>query len=259
MLDARLLKLPIAAHRHRHEHHQIVVGVRGEADLSVDGTGSHLDTWKACLVPTEARHDYCGNNQNHVLVINLDPYMPAMTSPAHGDYERLAPLFERPRTLAMDNKLQSLVQLAAGEFDRTSENEGVKFHLAASILHCMADRLSDRRKVTTRHHGINPDAIRGYIMDNLHRKVTVRDLASEACLSISRFHDLFRDITGITPHQFLLQIRLDQAAQLLISTSIAISEVSYRTGFSSQSALTNALRKHKGVTPAKLRFGEKAA
>lgn len=98
MLDARLLKLPTASHHHRHEHHQIVVGVRGEADLSVDGTGSHLDTWRACLVPTEARHDYCGDLQNHVLVINLDPYMPAINSPGHSEYETLAPLFERPRT-----------------------------------------------------------------------------------------------------------------------------------------------------------------
>jgi AraC-like DNA-binding protein len=96
-------------------------------------------------------------------------------------------------------------------------------------------------------------------MDNLHRKVTVQDLASEACLSVSRFHDLFREMTGVTPHQFLLQIRLDQAVHLLVSTSLAISEVSYRTGFSSQSALTNALRKSKGVTPARLRFGEKVA
>ncbi|HTN33733.1 MAG TPA: AraC family transcriptional regulator [Marinobacter sp.] len=259
MLDARLLKLPIASHQHRHEHHQIVVGVRGEADLNVDGTGSHLDTWKACLVPTEARHDYCGNNQNHVLVIDLDPYMPAMTSPAHADYELLAPLFERPRTVGMDNKLQSLVQFAAAEFDRAPQNERIKHHLGASILHCMAERLNDSRRVTTRHHGVNPDALRAYILENLHRKVTVQDLAGEACLSVSRFHDLFREITGVTPYQFLLQIRLDQAVQIIMSTSLSISEVSFRTGFSSQSALTNALRKHKGTTPTKLRFEDKAA
>lgn len=259
MLDARLLKLPIASHQHRHEHHQIVVGVQGEADLSVDGTGSHLDTWKACLVPTEARHDYRGDNQNHVLVINLDPYTPAINTPEHGEYERLAPLFERPRTLDMDNSLQGLVQFAAAEFDRAPQNEGMKRHLAASILHCMAERLNDSRKIITNRHSVSPDTIRRYIMENLHRKITVQDLAGVACLSVSRFHDLFRDITGVTPHQFLLQTRLDQAAQLLLVTSLSISEVSYRTGFSSQSALTNALKKHKGTTPAKLRFGEKVA
>ncbi|KEF32040.1 MAG: AraC family transcriptional regulator [Gammaproteobacteria bacterium] len=259
MLDARLLKLPIASHQHRHEHHQIVVGVQGEADLSVDGTGSHLDTWRACLVPTEARHDYCGDNQNHVLVINLDPYIPAINTPAHADYERLSPLFEKPRTLDMDNKLQGLVQFAAGEFDRAPENEGLKRHLAASILHCMAERLNDRRRTHGNRNALSPDTIRRYVMENLHRKISVRDLAGVACLSVSRFHELFRDVTGLTPHQFLLQARLEQAAQLLTSTSLSVSEVSFRTGFSSQGALTNALKKHKGTTPTKLRFGEKVA
>lgn len=259
MLDARLLKLPTASHHHRHEHHQIVVGVRGEADLSVDGTGSHLDTWRACLVPTEARHDYCGDLQNHVLVINLDPYMPAINSPDHSEYENLAPLFERPRTMVLDNKLQGLVQFVASEFDRSPENEGMKRHMGASILHCMAERLNDGRSVSQNRHAISPDTIRRYIMENLQRKITVNDLAGVACLSVSRFHEMFREVAGITPHQFLLQTRLDQAAQLLTMTSLSVAEVSYRTGFSSQSALTNALRKHKGTTPSRLRFGEKVA
>lgn len=259
MLDARLLKLPQASHQHRHEHHQIVVGVQGEADLSVDGTGSHLDTWRACLVPTDARHDYCGDNQNHVLVINLDPYMPALNSPAHGEYERLAPLFERPRTLEMDSKLQGLVQFVAGEFDRFPNNDGLKRHLAASVLHCMVERLNRGRSTIPNRQVIRPETIRRYIMENLHRKITVNDLAGVACLSVSRFHEMFREVTGITPHQFLLQTRLEQAVQLLTATSLSVSEVSYRTGFSSQSALTNALRKHRGITPSKLRFGEQVA
>lgn len=259
MLDARLLKLPQASHQHRHEHHQIVVCVQGEADLSVDGTGSHLDTWRACLVPTDARHDYCGDNQNHVLVINLDPYMPALKTPAHDEYERLAPLFERPRTLEMDSRLQGLVQFVASEFDRFPDNEGLKRHLAASVLHCMAERLNRGRTTTPNRQVIRPETIRRYIMENLHRKITVNDLAGVACLSVSRFHEMFREVTGVTPHQFLLQTRLEQAVQLLTATSLSVSEVSYRTGFSSQSALTNALRKHRGITPSKLRFGEKVA
>lgn len=253
MLDARLLKLPTASHQHRHEHHQVVVGVRGEADLNVDGTGAHLDTWRACLVPTQARHDYCGDRQNHVLVIDLDPFVPALQSPDHADYEKLAPLFEKPRTLRLDSKLQNMVQFVAGEFDRSPDNDGLKRHLAASILHCMAERINEHRDPLPGRHAISPDTLRRYIMENLQRKITVSDLAGVACLSVSRFHQMFRDVTGVTPHQFLLQTRLEQAAQLLSATTLSISEVSFRTGFSSQSALTNALRKHKGITPARLR------
>ncbi|MBD3656402.1 MULTISPECIES: helix-turn-helix transcriptional regulator [Marinobacter] len=259
MLNARLLKLPHASHQHRHEHHQIVIGVQGEADLNVEGAGSHLDTWRACLVPTEARHDYCGDRQNHVLVINLDPYIPALNTPEHADYERLAPMFERPRTLALDSRLQGLVQFAAGEFDRSPRNDGLKRHLAAGILHCMAERLHDGQPAASGRNSISPDAIRRYILAHLHRKITVNDLAGLACLSVSRFHELFRKVTGVTPHQFLLQTRLEQAAHLLSATSLSVAEISYRTGFSSQSALTNALRKHRKVTPTQLRSGQNAA
>ncbi|WP_372996781.1 helix-turn-helix transcriptional regulator [Marinobacter sp.] len=259
MVNAKLLKLPIAAHQHRHEHHQIVIGVRGEAELSVDGAGAHLDTWRAYFVPTEARHDYCGNDNNHVLVINLDPLTPAVNTPAHNDYERMMRVFERPRTLQMDSRLHGLVQFAAAEFDRAPDHITLQQHLASSILYCMADRITDGQPFTSNRNSISPDAVRHFILRNLHKKITVEDMAGEACLSVSRFHEVFREAAGITPHQFLLQTRLDQAANLLATTTLTVSEISYRTGFSSQSALTNALRKYKGTTPSRLQVGERVA
>ncbi|HLT13630.1 MAG TPA: AraC family transcriptional regulator [Marinobacter sp.] len=259
MLDAKLLKLPVNSHQHHHEHHQVVVGVRGAAELSIDGVGSYLDTWKACLVPTEAKHDYCGDQQNHVLVINLDPLSPVLDSPAHADYERMARIFEKPRTVQMDHRLQGLVQFAAGEFDRSPDNDALHRHLAASILYSMADRIVDGQSGRVNRHSVSPDATRRYILNNLHRKITVQDLAKEACLSVSRFHEVFRDVAGITPHQFLMQTRLEQAVKLLTTTPFSVSEISYRTGFSSQSALTNALQKHKGITPSRLQISEYVA
>ncbi|HLV76710.1 MAG TPA: AraC family transcriptional regulator [Marinobacter sp.] len=259
MFDAKLLKLPVDAHQHRHAHPQIVVGVHGSAELSVGGVGSSLDTWKAFLVPTDVPHDYCGDRQNHVLVINLDPSSPAFEHAQHADYECLARMFDKPRVIQMDNRLQGLVQIAASEFEPRQDNRLLQRHLAASILYSMADRMTGNLGVRPNRHSISPEAIRRYILANLHRKITVQDLAGEACLSVSRFHEVFREITGITPHQFLIQTRLDQAVRLLSGSTLSVSEISYRTGFSSQSALTNALRKYKGTTPSRLQLGEEVA
>jgi len=220
--------------------------------MSVEGSGIPVDAWNACLVPTEARHDFCGDATNHVLVIDLDPWTPALNSPEYAEYQHLAPLFERPRALTLDNQLQSLVQLCAREFDNASANHDMQRHFAAGILHCLAERL-ERNAPQPVRHGLSPETIRRYVMENLHRKITVQDLAQVACLSVSRFNDLFRELTGLTPHQFLLQIRLEQAAQLLASSTLSVNEISFRTGFSSQSALANALRKHRGITPSALR------
>lgn len=255
MLDTRLLQLPTASQQHHHQHHQVVLGVQGEAELTVDGAGARLDTWKACLVPTDARHDFFGDQQNHVLVINIDPVSPVLSSPAHAHYEKLARLFDKPRALQMDNQMQSFVQFAAAEVNRWPDNTTLHQHLAAGILHGMAERLVTEPIRSWHRPGFNPEDVRSYIVGNLHRKITVADLAGVACLSVSRFHEIFRQVTGTTPHQFLLQTRLDQAVHLLASTKVSVSEVSYRTGFSSQSALTNALRKYRGTTPSKLQAG----
>lgn len=255
MLNARLLQLPMASQQHRHEHHQVVVGVRGEADLNVEGSGAHLDCWRACLVPTEARHDFSGSARNHMLVINLDPWAPSRTSPHYGDYHRFTPLFEKPRTLELDGQMQRLVQFAAGEFRNAPHNPSLKNHLAASLLHCLAERWDRLQTARPRRLWAGPETVRRYILENLSRKIPVEELASVACLSVSRFHEIFRETTGMTPHQFLLQTRLDQAVKLLATTALPVGEVSHRTGFSSQSALANALRKYRGITPSRAREG----
>ena len=85
----------------------------------------------------------------------------------------------------------------------------------------------------------------------LHHTVVITEL--------DLFHEVFREVVGTTPHQFLLQARLNQAINLLASTSLSVSEISYRVGFSSQSALTNALRKHKGTTPTRLQARDSVA
>ena len=164
----------------------------------------------------------------------------------------MAPLFERARVMTFDSRLQNLVQLCAGEFTRAPDNEAMHRHLAAGIVHCMSERLGREPRIPARHT-FSPDTIRRYIMDNLQRKITVSELASVACLSVSRFHDMFRAMTGVTPHQFLLRIRLEQAIGLITGTTLTVAEISFRTGFSSQSALTNALRKHRGIIPSALR------
>ncbi len=257
MLTARLLQLPTASQQHRHEHHQVVIGVRGEADLNVEGSGAHLDSWRACLVPTEARHDFSGTARNHVLVINLDPWAPSRQSPVYGDYQRFVPLFDKPRTLELDSHMQRLVQFSADEFRRAPDNTHLKNHLAASLLHCLAGRLPDLKTARPQRFWAGPETIRRHILENLGRKITVEELAGVACLSVSRFHQVFRETTGQSPHQFLIDTRLEQAVKLLATTTLPVAEISHRAGFSSQSALTNSLKKYRGVTPSRVREGRK--
>ena len=79
------------------------------------------------------------------------------------------------------------------------------------------------------------------------------ELAQVACLSPSHFHAQFKDSVGFTPHQYLLKARLDRAARLLRETPLPLVRIAEECGFSSQSALTTAMRRYLGLTPKRLR------
>jgi AraC-like DNA-binding protein len=254
MLSARLQTLPEFTHEHRHEHHQAVIGVYGGAEVSVNGRDGRLDTWRACLVPADIRHEFSGGRENQVLVINVDAWLPRVHEPHYQDFLAIERLFQRPAMVGLDPHLQQLVQLSAGEIRRSSTDHGIRNHLATAILLALAGRLEQGGEGSPRHRpGLDPETLRRYVLENLSQRITVEDLAAQACLSPSRFHELFRETMATSPYRFLLNTRLDQACEMLRATHLSVADISSRTGFSSQSAFTTALRKHRGLTPTELR------
>ncbi|WP_274423331.1 helix-turn-helix domain-containing protein [Chelativorans sp. YIM 93263] len=92
-----------------------------------------------------------------------------------------------------------------------------------------------------------------FLHENFARKLAVADLAAICELSPGHFIQAFAKTFGISPHQYLLNLRLARAEKMLVETELTIAAIAYLTGFSSQSHLTSAMRKHKGLTPALLR------
>jgi AraC family transcriptional regulator len=88
-----------------------------------------------------------------------------------------------------------------------------------------------------------------YINDRLDREIKLADLA--ALVGVSQFHfsRLFKQSMGISPHQYLLQQRIERAKQLLKNSKEAIVEIAFQCGFNSQSHLGKHFREITGMTP----------
>ncbi|MFJ3465528.1 helix-turn-helix domain-containing protein [Achromobacter spanius] len=83
-------------------------------------------------------------------------------------------------------------------------------------------------------------------------------MASWVGVSPSRLHAMFCTELGTSPQAWLADTRLQHARHCLASTSMPISEIAGRTGYSEQSALTRAFRRSTGVTPAQYRQVQQA-
>jgi len=88
-----------------------------------------------------------------------------------------------------------------------------------------------------------------YIHDNLAQNLSLADLANIANLSPSRFAYLFRQETGLSPHQYLIQARIEQATHLLRVGGISVGEIAHQVGFTDQSHFTRHFKRLVGVTP----------
>lgn len=84
--------------------------------------------------------------------------------------------------------------------------------------------------------------------------LTLAELADSAILSRFYFSRVFRNVTGTSPGRFLTAIRLYKAKNLLLSTSLSVTELSYRVGYNSLGTFTTRFTKSVGVSPARYRY-----
>lgn len=85
------------------------------------------------------------------------------------------------------------------------------------------------------------------------RPIAVSDLAAKVLMSPSNFNRLFKQHFGVTPHKYLLRVRLMAACDLLATTTLSVGEISAQTGFYDTSHLTHELRKSRSMTPTEYR------
>ena len=89
--------------------------------------------------------------------------------------------------------------------------------------------------------------------DRIDKKINLKHMAFELGIGYSWFRRMFRHYTGLAPAQYFLELKLNKAKDLLVSTSLPIKEISLITGFDSQFYFSKFFKKRMGISPMKLR------
>jgi len=89
-----------------------------------------------------------------------------------------------------------------------------------------------------------------FISDHLGNHLSVAQMALHANLSTEHFSRLFRNTFGCTPHQHLLEQRLQRACEMMDDPSRPLAEIACEAGFADQSHLTRSFKARFGVPPS---------
>jgi AraC family transcriptional regulator len=126
----------------------------------------------------------------------------------------------------------------------------------ALTVHLLGNYGPARGDARLPRRGLLPAQLRrviDHIDARLREDVGLTELADVAGFSPHYFARSFRLATGMSPHQYLIERRVERASKLLCETSLSIGEVAAAVGFASQSHLTEHFRRVTGVTPARFR------
>lgn len=85
------------------------------------------------------------------------------------------------------------------------------------------------------------------------RDLSLAELAETLNLSPTYFATAFKQAIEVSPHQYVIQQRVERAKLMLSKTDLVIANIALQVGFSSQSHLTQQLKRLTGMTPKQIR------
>ena len=194
------------------------------------------------------------------LVLQIDP---ALVRQVSGDMlERRTTVF-RPRDAAAPPAAQACVSALDQDllgvvlrFLRAVKDTADRRVLAPLYLQELVYRVLQRDQyarllaLAAAESASNPvSAVLEYMRAHLSEPLTVADLADLVSLSPSAFAHLFRDVAGRSPYQFLKEMRLDRARELLVDGNLTVARISKEVGYGSVSHFISEFRGRFGVTP----------
>ncbi|RDL44890.1 AraC family transcriptional regulator [Marinomonas piezotolerans] len=244
-----VFSLPDVADTHDHDYHQLVVVLDGNTDFDIEGKGGQkMQSGAGCIVPSANGHQFVGLGENRIMVVNLPtPPLKAITDE---EYEIVSRLFDQAAYFQLNPRLQVLASALSGELQQYPDDPILARACGNTLLSAIRHQIANNKDVRLRGNQLDIEKLDQFIELNLSRRVHINQLANFCFLSVSQFHERFKERTGMTPHQYLIRKRLERA-QLLLREGHPPIQVAEMCGFSSQSAMTNAFSQTLGITPLK--------
>ncbi len=255
---------PFEVAEHQHTMHVIACGVpyaQTESSLNYSSGERWLDgklkteernIGDIAIIPANVSHRCNWNTSVQFMILAIEPKLLEQVGIDWINCDRieLIPQFMTVQDVLIQGIFSTLkAELETGGFGGTLLVDSLKTALA---IHLLRNYCNTSPKLSTYDDGLpwaKLTLVTDYINAHLHEELTLTEIAAIAQISPYHFLRLFRQSMGATPHQYILQIRVDRAKYLLRSSDLSIAEIAIRVGFCDQSHLTRCFKRILGLTP----------
>ncbi|VEP18616.1 AraC family transcriptional regulator [Hyella patelloides LEGE 07179] len=242
---------------HQHTMHVIAYGVSnspGERWLDGRIQKEKRNRGDIAIIPAGITHRCNWNNSAEFGILAVEPALLQQVGQdlVDGDRIELIPQFMNTPDALIQGIFSTLRdELESPKIGSNLLVDNLKITLA---IHLLRKYCATKPKLSSYEDGLSKLKLRQvteYINEHLDRDLKIIELAAIAQISPYHFIRLFRNSTGKTPHQYILQQRIEKAKYILQHSELSISEIAAIVGFCDQSHFTKYFKRITGFTPRK--------
>lgn len=248
---------------HEHDFHELVIIFDGEGTHYTADDKYHISRGDVFLIKPGTGHAY--DNTRNLKLINV-LYLPERlnlplynlsNSPGYHAFFEVEPAMRR------QHGFKSRLHLSSGKLEYIKKlinsldkelNSGKPEALFMAVSYFMQiigfiARSYTKTAIPEQMDILYLSEVISYIETNYQHKITIADLARKALMSEITLYRMFKKAFNLSPANYIISVRIARAQEMLINSTLNISEIAVKTGFSDSNYFSRVFKKTTGASP----------
>lgn len=214
---------------HTHDSHELIYFINGSGETRIDGNTYTYEGHHILLTPMGSKRDHtCFKDTDFICIRFHDDSLDVPAGLYKCDNRDVLPFFTILQKEATLKKYRY--------FDMCNHR------ICEILIHILRIENSDSREMNIY------DLIRK-IDDEALYNISIKEMAETVAYSYDRFRHKFKEITGKSPTNYLIDKRIEKACKMLLRSDLTCTDVSQLCGFSSPAQFSTLFKKRIGVSP----------
>lgn len=242
---------------HAHEEYEIYYLASGQCRFFIHDRLYDLKKGDFALLKSDIFHKNSGMGNEDIQKINIylkDKHLMEMFG---NQASKIISVFDTPHFVS-DIEITETVGGLMKKIDRESkrDDEFKELIIESSVRELLIVLYRYKNSAAypkSRHKNTMTEKAAHFIVENYQNNISLEDISRYVHLSPEYFSKKFKQDTGVGFREYLVKIRLQHAARLLLTTTMSVTDIAFSCGFNSSNYFSNTFTKVMGMPPAKYR------
>ena len=221
---------------HQHDFYEVIYFLKGKGKEIIDKKEFDVFPHRYCVVPPNVEHCELLEDDGEILFVGFKL-----------DDDILADIVD----IQQDDAVTALPFLESILNEYRNQKPGYK-DVAAAYLQIFLVNIF-RKKTKDNKECRNMHYVKTYLEQYYGQKINFGELAALTGYSYDYFRHVFKMRYGMSPQEYLIDVRLEQAKNMLLNTRMSCTQISAVCGFSNSGQMSVMIKRKYGQTPLELR------